>query len=144
MKRITILDYFDKKENYTELLNISQKVPQTEVEYMKKYITSLKEKGFMEADNNLFKMTDIGLRAFIVKLRYGNPICNFCHKKDNDMLLSRCAKCKLVFYCSELCQKMDWNEHKTYCCKNDYVVKPNDLYSPVIMEHNDKKFKIIK
>lgn len=138
------MDYFDKKENYKELISISENIPQTEVEYMKKYVESLKDKGFNQINDNLFKMTETGLRAFIVKLRYGNPICNFCHKKENNMTLLRCSKCKLVFYCDEVCQKMDWNEHKLYCCKNDYIVKPNDLYSPVIMEHDPKKFKIMK
>jgi hypothetical protein len=38
--------------------------------------------------------------------------CNFCLKKN---VCSRCSKCKVSFYCNEVCQKSDWSEHKVKC-----------------------------
>ncbi|KAI0788429.1 hypothetical protein C8Q75DRAFT_719916, partial [Abortiporus biennis] len=29
--------------------------------------------------------------------------------------LSRCGKCKSIFYCSQKCQSVDWKRHKKYC-----------------------------
>ncbi|CAL1695602.1 unnamed protein product [Somion occarium] len=29
--------------------------------------------------------------------------------------ISRCSKCKCIFYCSAQCQRNDWPRHKAYC-----------------------------
>ena len=38
--------------------------------------------------------------------------CASCKSTDN---LKQCARCKTVSYCSTLCQKADWNTHKSTC-----------------------------
>ncbi|KAJ7624059.1 hypothetical protein DFH06DRAFT_1230302 [Mycena polygramma] len=46
--------------------------------------------------------------------------CVTCRKEATaapDYPMSRCAKCKLVRYCSHACQKEDWARHKTICSK---------------------------
>ena len=41
--------------------------------------------------------------------------CNYngCNKKD--VILKRCKKCVSVYYCSRLCQKKDWLNHRRVC-----------------------------
>lgn len=43
----------------------------------------------------------------------GNMKCKVVNEK-----MLKCGKCKLFYYCSKECQKMDWKEfHKDDCCK---------------------------
>ncbi|TCD61260.1 hypothetical protein EIP91_008693 [Steccherinum ochraceum] len=46
-----------------------------------------------------------------------NPgkFCMFCSKAELKASLSKCARCKFVFYCSRECQKADWKVHKPTC-----------------------------
>jgi len=37
--------------------------------------------------------------------------CKVCHEPG----ANRCSKCKLVYYCSRLCQSKDWASHKDAC-----------------------------
>lgn len=41
--------------------------------------------------------------------------CNNCSKENAKL---RCSKCKLVYYCSNECQKQDWKKHKLICNNN--------------------------
>lgn len=43
-------------------------------------------------------------------------ICQYC-KKHNESL-SRCGRCKIVWYCSTDHQRADWSQHKTKCHEN--------------------------
>jgi hypothetical protein len=40
-----------------------------------------------------------------------NGTCRRCHK----ICTGKCARCKLVQYCSRECQVADWKDHKEYC-----------------------------
>ena len=42
------------------------------------------------------------------------PMCDFCGLR---LGTKRCAKCKLVHYCSVPCQKQGWSEHRKVCGK---------------------------
>lgn len=46
--------------------------------------------------------------------RIVNKICSLCYKKEN---LQRCAGCQCVHYCSKVCQKKHWPDHKMRCKK---------------------------
>ena len=40
-------------------------------------------------------------------------LCNTCHNQLDKPLW--CSRCKAATYCSDVCQKKDWNEHKSFC-----------------------------
>ncbi len=42
------------------------------------------------------------------------PRCQICGTTDN---LSRCSKCKKMYYCTKEHQSDDWSVHKTICAK---------------------------
>ena len=41
----------------------------------------------------------------------GVKICSNCGKANSQ----RCTGCYLIFYCSVQCQKLDWEDHRSYC-----------------------------
>ena len=55
---------------------------------------------------------------------YEYPQCNKC--TGIGMNLKRCGRCKMVFYCSQVCQKSDWAEHKKSCAppQDGYIPRP--------------------
>ncbi|XP_052771747.1 uncharacterized protein LOC128211237 [Mya arenaria] len=46
------------------------------------------------------------------KVQKPSTLCARCAKPESS---KRCAKCKSVYYCSQLCQKADWKQHKPSC-----------------------------
>merc|ERR1712167_509214 len=45
--------------------------------------------------------------------------CQNCRKEElKPRAFQKCARCKLVMYCSRECQKADWSSHKQNCKKN--------------------------
>ena len=52
----------------------------------------------------------------IVPHSYEWNLCEVCCSSTT----MHCKHCK-VRYCSKLCQKIDWKNHKKYCTKNDNV-----------------------
>ncbi|GMT33043.1 hypothetical protein PFISCL1PPCAC_24340 [Pristionchus fissidentatus] len=54
--------------------------------------------------------------AAVVHDEFLSSVCSYCFDKSfEEKALSRCAKCKIVHYCSADCQKKDWRIHKTEC-----------------------------
>lgn len=47
--------------------------------------------------------------------------CTKCRKWDSTMLCSRCRK---VTYCSKVCQRQDWKNHKVKCAARSDSSKP--------------------
>ncbi|KAI9005592.1 hypothetical protein DFJ74DRAFT_691324 [Hyaloraphidium curvatum] len=43
--------------------------------------------------------------------------CNGCGRDAHDLKreFQRCARCKIVNYCSRACQESDWPRHKSLC-----------------------------
>ena len=54
--------------------------------------------------------------------------CNYCDKKKKQLFT--CKRCRMVYYCSKICQKKDWNlkGHKDQCKELlDALERDNDL-----------------
>ena len=42
--------------------------------------------------------------------------CEVCGKKEKNLGdFQKCGRCKLSYYCSRSCQKLDWKKHKLLC-----------------------------
>lgn len=52
--------------------------------------------------------------AFVstIKLEEETHLCAVCQKQNCE---TRCSKCKVVYYCSQKCQKRHWKRHKRAC-----------------------------
>jgi len=46
-------------------------------------------------------------------------VCGHCGISESGDTFSRCARCKLVVYCSAACQKVAWRSHKAVCRTQD-------------------------
>jgi MYND finger len=42
-------------------------------------------------------------------------ICCVCGKRNTNVKLFKCSRCKIAEYCSKECQMADWKRHKTQC-----------------------------
>ncbi|TFY66720.1 hypothetical protein EVG20_g4368 [Dentipellis fragilis] len=43
------------------------------------------------------------------------PCCSYCYRQPGKQQLRRCARCKVVRYCSKQCQRQSWESHKDAC-----------------------------
>ena len=43
------------------------------------------------------------------------PTCGFCLKPASEGTLKRCSRCQEVWYCSAVCQRIDFKTHKEWC-----------------------------
>ncbi len=53
--------------------------------------------------------------------------CKTCRRcPDAGFNLSKCANCRLIHYCSTICQRIDWPEHRDFCyrAKNQFGKRP--------------------
>lgn len=52
-------------------------------------------------------------------------VCNFCKLRNTEMF--KCSKCNITHYCSKVCQKVDWSDHKSFCGRDlNQLTKEND------------------
>jgi hypothetical protein len=58
-------------------------------------------------------------------------ICSVCKARGK---CSRCARCRVTWYCGKNCQTKDWPQHKTYCMP---ALKTTNITSE-IMAHLNK------
>lgn len=58
-------------------------------------------------------------------------VCAVCDRNDN---LLRCARCKLVYYCSKKHQKKDWRTHKQTCKDNQPLQEKYESNTTTVAE----------
>ena len=58
--------------------------------------------------------------------------CLSCCKKETEVELKRCSRCKFVHYCSKQCQVKDFKDHKTICylIANELQVMVMGIFMP--------------
>lgn len=68
----------------------------------------------------------------VAKLSGKNRVCDYCGR-GSQRKLSRCGKCKWVFYCNASCQRRAWPAHKKACGKavERLCEAVRDLHGPV-------------
>jgi len=57
--------------------------------------------------------------------------CNSCHVKLEAEQTRKCARCRVMIYCSRECQTSDWLEHKKLCEKQNFILKVRQSFSSV-------------
>ncbi|TFK47025.1 hypothetical protein OE88DRAFT_1666851 [Heliocybe sulcata] len=58
--------------------------------------------------------------------------CAVCEKRTDN----KCAKCKMIFYCSRECQKSQWKKHKPHCYDLD---APDDEWLSYLPDNASRK-----
>lgn len=51
----------------------------------------------------------------VVNQDHLNECCAYCFQRPSKFALTQCVSCKVLFYCSERCQRKDWVLHQTEC-----------------------------
>lgn len=62
-----------------------------------------------------FKESVAQIAAAGVPKRRMCKVCRVLQREDSDVKMQQCARCKMVYYCSEACQARDWPSHKHGC-----------------------------
>jgi hypothetical protein len=69
----------------------------------------------IEKGSSFTELSDIKSSIEIIVKQYNYKVCNYCDHNELQTKLSSCSKCKKIYYCSKLCQKANWANHKTIC-----------------------------
>ena len=94
--------FFSHKCTIHDRLTFIRNVGQSAISYYDNH------PSIIQALQNEKYMTLLGNIAMFKECNY-----NGCNKKD--VILKRCQKCVSVYYCSRLCQKKDWLNHRNVC-----------------------------
>ncbi|KAJ6585536.1 hypothetical protein B0H19DRAFT_1109975 [Mycena capillaripes] len=105
-----------------ERLNIADKTKPLYTSYMK-----------------LVRLVNVRIAMVAERCDYGEMFdlcvkCQNCDKSDDDAAFKACSGCFNLSYCSEACQKEDWEFHERECQKTQAIRKDGQ---PLIMSQED-------
>lgn len=63
------------------------------------------------------ELSDARIAMELILKHYNYNSCNYCQHHQLQTQLMTCMNCKKNNYCSRLCQKADWKNHKQFCKK---------------------------
>ena len=100
----------------------------------------LKTKVFLNKGNGVLSCEPY---AFVSRSEMRGKICDSCLSTGDN--LQRCSACKMVYYCSETCQKKAWGTHKLECknLKKMSPIMPSDtvrLLSLLLLRNDPAKW----
>ena len=87
------------------------------------------EQKYYHGDKLLPKATKIQASVDLTMLRC-QVSCEVCGDYQTKRKYQSCAKCSDIFYCSDSCQREDWQTHKKKCIKHEHKynkVFPNGM-----------------
>merc|ERR1712058_211705 len=96
------------------LQSISQIILDSEQgEFFLKLVSDLPEKLFLNASESMAEKmkTHNILGKTLALLKCAN--CGILEKSEKQF--KKCSRCGFVFYCSKVCQRSDWKNHKKVC-----------------------------
>jgi len=67
-------------------------------------------------------------------------VCRICRIGEKNKHLKKCKRCKVLYYCSEECQKEDWRRHKKECGKFEIIKleeKENHGFNKILVKGLD-------
>lgn len=59
-------------------------------------------------------------------------MCDYCKKYF--LHIQRCGRCRIAWYCSRECQKMDWSTHRHVCAAEEKKRREEEAKSGVVAE----------
>ena len=69
-------------------------------------------------------LRDLKPFSYYVHPNYLTTVCDCCLKMcEREGILKACARCHLVYYCDQNCQKLSWKSHHKFQCK--YLQRKN-------------------
>lgn len=71
----------------------------------------------LKLKNNFYSLDKLIDEIDIIKNNITNKKCQVCEIDQFQSRLYRCSQCKKSYYCSNLCQKVDKENHKEFCSK---------------------------
>jgi hypothetical protein len=113
--------YSDQIENSSQTKKTeSEKRGETESEMRSEMRSETgNETAKLNIQNGIFtELTDIKKHVMFVLKARGNLNCNYCNHDKLQVDLFKCGRCKKTYYCSRLCQKVDYMRHKKVCKQN--------------------------
>lgn len=108
-----IKKYFPKT---TELLRtimfmLSQVITEHNIVNRIQYLEFTEEKK----DEPYFELGHIANEIILIEKNSNYKKCHLCNRGELQMKLKRCSRCKAVYYCNGICQRVDFPQHSNFC-----------------------------
>jgi hypothetical protein len=86
------------------------------------YVELLPENDPLIVTGSVFtEIADMRESIKMVRKSYTYEECHYCKHTSDTLQLSRCRRCKKAQYCSVICQKANWSNHKKICQESNAI-----------------------